>query len=70
MDSIESRIRDIKDGQATPDVAWLCATVGELLMREERAFDAGLEVGAVLCEARGYVDTAGEIRSVGSGAPS
>jgi hypothetical protein len=69
MNCIESRLRDIEDGHSTPDVAWLCATLGELLMRERQAFDAGLEVGAVLCEAQGYVDTAGEIRSFGSGEP-
>lgn len=70
MIDIEGRVRDIEEGRSTPDVGWLCAAVNALLEREERAFDAGLEVGAVLCDARGYTDTADEIRSFGSGDPS
>lgn len=70
MVDIEGRVRDIEEGRVAPDVGWLCAAVGALLEREGRAFDAGLEVGAVLCEARGYTDTADEIRSFGSGDPS
>ena len=70
MIDIEGRIRDIEDGKIAADVGWLCEAVYALLDREERAFDAGLEVGATLCAARGYTDTADEIRSFGSGDPS
>jgi len=70
MVDIEGRVRDIEDGKIVADVGWLCEAVYALLDREERAFDAGLEVGAALCDARGYGDTADEIRSFGSGEPS